>query len=110
MASTVEETENLKKNQGAVVKVNEKSVGAYRDQHGELHLLDLSCTHMGCDVEWNDGDATWDCPCHGSRFSAIGEVDRKSTRLNSSHVAISYAVFCLKKKRDIKIMLVVVSD
>src|SRR5690625_6129184 len=30
---------------------------------------------------------------------AMGEVDRKSTRLNSSHVAISYAVFCLKKKR-----------
>src|SRR5690625_5961359 len=27
-------------------------------------------------------------------------VDRKSTRLNSSHVAISYAVFCLKKKRN----------
>src|SRR5690625_6873719 len=27
-------------------------------------------------------------------------VDRKSTRLNSSHVAISYAVFCLKEKRD----------
>src|SRR5690625_6119207 len=32
--------------------------------------------------------------------SGVGEVDRKSTRLNSSHVAISYAVFCLKKKRD----------
>src|SRR5690606_39761445 len=34
---------------------------------------------------------------------AIGDVtrlDRKSTRLNSSHVKISYAVFCLKKKRD----------
>src|SRR5690625_6965109 len=29
------------------------------------------------------------------------DVDRKSTRLNSSHVAISYAVFCLKKKREI---------
>src|SRR5439155_10799799 len=29
---------------------------------------------------------------------AISEKDRKSTRLNSSHVAISYAVFCLKKK------------
>src|SRR5690606_40226342 len=28
-----------------------------------------------------------------------GEIDRKSTRLNSSHVKISYAVFCLKKKR-----------
>src|SRR5438874_10054618 len=29
----------------------------------------------------------------------IGERDRKSTRLNSSHVEISYAVFCLKKKK-----------
>src|SRR5256885_12853335 len=31
--------------------------------------------------------------------SAIGEGDRKSTRLNSSHLVISYAVFCLKKKK-----------
>src|SRR5690625_5560284 len=30
----------------------------------------------------------------------VGQRDRKSTRLNSSHVAISYAVFCLKKKND----------
>src|SRR5258705_7070851 len=32
------------------------------------------------------------------------EVDRKSTRLNSSHLGISYAVFCLKKKKKIKII------
>src|SRR5439155_18075012 len=32
------------------------------------------------------------------RHSATQPIDRKSTRLNSSHVAISYAVFCLKKK------------
>src|SRR3712207_8680312 len=31
--------------------------------------------------------------------AAVGELDRKSTRLNSSHANISYAVFCLKKKR-----------
>src|SRR5690349_24129676 len=30
----------------------------------------------------------------------LGQVDRKSTRLNSSHVEISYAVFCLKKKKN----------
>src|SRR5438874_9696532 len=34
------------------------------------------------------------------RQHAVAEVDRKSTRLNSSHVEISYAVFCLKKKKQ----------
>src|SRR2546430_13030237 len=35
----------------------------------------------------------------GEILSGPGEVDRKSTRLNSSHSQISYAVFCLKKKK-----------
>src|SRR5699024_12768906 len=35
----------------------------------------------------------------GPRVRVQGDVDRKSTRLNSSHVSISYAVFCLKKKK-----------
>src|SRR5690606_39507860 len=38
------------------------------------------------------------CPNCDSRFTTF-ERDRKSTRLNSSHVKISYAVFCLKKKK-----------
>src|SRR5437870_9080704 len=37
--------------------------------------------------------------CRGV-LSQLGSLDRKSTRLNSSHVAISYAVFCLKKKKN----------
>src|SRR5690554_7554903 len=36
---------------------------------------------------------------HLERYAALLEADRKSTRLNSSHVRISYAVFCLKKKK-----------
>src|SRR5699024_12789084 len=39
-------------------------------------------------------------PVRRDRRSAAREPDRKSTRLNSSHVSISYAVFCLKKKID----------
>src|SRR2546430_6783528 len=42
-----------------------------------------------------DRDGAWRCP-----FPGCGPRDRKSTRLNSSHSQISYAVFCLKKKKN----------
>ncbi|EFM12981.1 FAD dependent oxidoreductase [Paenibacillus curdlanolyticus YK9] len=60
--------------EGSVVQVDGKRAGAYREPDGTLHLVDTTCTHMGCEVEWNNGDRTWDCPCHGSRFSYTGEV------------------------------------
>lgn len=66
--------EDLANDEGAVVNIHGKRAGAYRDEKGELHLVDTTCTHLGCEVEWNDGDRTWDCPCHGSRFGIDGEV------------------------------------
>ncbi|XID94724.1 FAD-dependent oxidoreductase [Paenibacillaceae bacterium WGS1546] len=66
--------EDVAVGEGAVVSVNGKRAGAYRDGDGKLHLVDTTCTHMGCETKWNDGDRTWDCPCHGSRFSYTGDV------------------------------------
>ncbi|MBO9131030.1 FAD-dependent oxidoreductase [Bacillus sp. 165] len=66
--------EDLANDEGAVVRVNGKRAGAYKDSEGTLHIVDTTCTHLGCEVEWNAGDRTWDCPCHGSRFSIQGDV------------------------------------
>lgn len=66
--------EDLRKGEGDNVTYQNKNAGGYRDENGQLHVLDRTCTHMGCEVEWNDGERTWDCPCHGSRFSYDGEV------------------------------------
>ena len=32
------------------------------------------CPHMGCALKWNEEEQSWDCPCHGSRFTAEGEL------------------------------------
>lgn len=66
--------ESLTKDEGCVVMYKGQRAGAYKDPDGELHIVDTTCTHLGCEVEWNHGDRTWDCPCHGSRFSYNGDV------------------------------------
>jgi nucleotide-binding universal stress UspA family protein/nitrite reductase/ring-hydroxylating ferredoxin subunit len=59
---------------GGLVDMAGVRVAAYRDDQGSVHALVPRCTHMGCTVDWNDADRTWDCPCHGSRYSVDGEV------------------------------------
>ncbi|SEU12651.1 FAD-dependent oxidoreductase [Paenibacillus sp. NFR01] len=67
-------THELAPDEGAVVFLDGRKVGAYRDDAGSLHLVDRTCTHLGCECEWNAAERSWDCPCHGSRFSIDGDV------------------------------------
>jgi glycine/D-amino acid oxidase-like deaminating enzyme/nitrite reductase/ring-hydroxylating ferredoxin subunit len=60
--------------QGKVLKIDGVNVACARDATGRLHRVSAVCTHLGCLVNWNDAEQTWDCPCHGSRFKASGEV------------------------------------
>lgn len=66
--------DELMPNQMTQITKNEKIVGVYKDVNEKLHYLAIQCTHLGCDIEINDGDQTWDCPCHGSRFDKFGKV------------------------------------
>jgi glycine/D-amino acid oxidase-like deaminating enzyme/nitrite reductase/ring-hydroxylating ferredoxin subunit len=68
------EPDELGPDEGAVVRIGGQRCGAYRDTDGQMHIVDSTCTHMGCEVEWNHGDRTWDCPCHGSRYDIDGQV------------------------------------
>ncbi|MEW9050923.1 MAG: FAD-dependent oxidoreductase [Neobacillus sp.] len=60
--------------EGSVVMHNGMRAGAYKDENGKLYLVDTTCTHLGCECEWNHAEKSWDCPCHGSRFSYAGDV------------------------------------
>jgi glycine/D-amino acid oxidase-like deaminating enzyme/nitrite reductase/ring-hydroxylating ferredoxin subunit len=64
----------VKKGEAKVIKMNGDKVGAYRDDQGVLHVVDITCTHLGCELHWNEAEKSWDCPCHGSRFNYDGGV------------------------------------
>lgn len=71
-----EETEPdaLRPGEGKLLKIDGKKMAVYKAKNGTITKLSPVCTHLGCAVRWNDADSTWDCPCHGSRFRATGEV------------------------------------
>lgn len=50
-----------------------KKVGVYQDENGKLYAIKPVCSHLGCELKWNNLEKTWDCPCHGSRFSYTGK-------------------------------------
>lgn len=63
------EMNELSKESG-IVKENEK-LAIYKDSTGKEHRFSSICTHLGCSVVWNDLEKSFDCPCHGSRFSGL---------------------------------------
>lgn len=64
----------VKVGEAKVIEHRGTKVAAYRNPSGALALHSATCPHMGCLVGWNEAEKTWDCPCHGSRFTSAGDV------------------------------------
>lgn len=61
------------KDEGKIIEVQGVKLGVYRDNDGKFYAIRPICSHLGCELSWNNLDKTWDCPCHGSRFSYEGK-------------------------------------
>lgn len=70
---SIDSLEEVPPGKGRLVKYEGKQWAIYRDDEGGVHVLSPVCTHMGCHVQWNEAEKTWDCPCHGGRYSCLGE-------------------------------------
>lgn len=64
----------VKRGEGKILDLDGQRVAAFRKPDGATVVRSATCTHMGCVVDWNTAERTWDCPCHGSRFKPTGEV------------------------------------
>lgn len=72
--SAKEKLEALKPGHGGIIEYEGKKKGAYKTEDGRVFLVDVKCPHLGCQLEWNPEEKTWDCPCHGSRFDYQGNL------------------------------------
>ncbi len=67
-------TGSLPPGEGRILTVDGKRVGAYKDTDGTVDTVNPICSHMGCVLEWNRDETSWDCPCHGSRYDYTGRL------------------------------------
>ncbi len=70
----VDELVAIPPDEGRIMNINGKQYAVYRDKQGNVHTFSPVCTHVHCIVTWNTAEKTWDCPCHGGRFDAMGFV------------------------------------
>ena len=69
-----ETAQKLPSGHGGIVQLEEEKVGVYKEENGTIHIVDIRCPHLGCQLEWNPDEKSWDCPCHGSRFDYDGTL------------------------------------
>ena len=88
----IKEVAELAPGEGKLVKYEGESIALYKDDKGGLHAIDPVCPHAKCVVDWNSAEKSWDCPCHGSRFSFDGELLTGPARRGLDKIELSELV------------------
>jgi glycine/D-amino acid oxidase-like deaminating enzyme/nitrite reductase/ring-hydroxylating ferredoxin subunit len=70
----VSSAEEIKPGEGRILRRGLAKIAVFRDENGVLHERQAICLHLGCVVSWNSTEKSWDCPCHGTRYDALGRV------------------------------------
>ncbi len=74
VSGDVDEVTQLPAGKGAIITKGLEKVAVYKDNDGAVHSCSAVCPHMGGVLQWNDDEKSFDCPLHGSRFTAYGAV------------------------------------
>ena len=65
---------DLAPGEARMVKYEDHKLAMYKDENGKIHAVNPTCTHLKCEVRWNVAEKSWDCPCHGARYSFDGKL------------------------------------
>ena len=78
--SPTQNLEDVLNDSGGIIEYQGKKIGVYKDINGKIYAVKPYCSHLGCELTWNNLEKTWDCPCHGSRYSIEGNIITEPTR------------------------------
>jgi glycine/D-amino acid oxidase-like deaminating enzyme/nitrite reductase/ring-hydroxylating ferredoxin subunit len=87
-ASDLKNTADLLPGEGNLITSGLKKIAVYRDYDNSLKAFSAVCPHLGCIVQWNKDEKSFDCPCHGSRFASDGTVINGPSKTNLNKLNI----------------------
>jgi Rieske Fe-S protein len=69
-----EHLDKIKAGKAGIIEYEDIKAGVYKDKEGKVFVVSTKCPHLGCQLNWNPDELSWDCPCHGSRFDYRGNL------------------------------------
>lgn len=81
--------EHMNLDEGKILEIDHKKIGIYKDNDGVIHAVKPICSHLGCELSFNNLAKTWDCPCHGSTYDYDGHYIYGPTASDLAKIELS---------------------